>query len=281
MTVTAKVIAHSISEEGVGAITMEWRNPRFIHSENMTHKVMSKNASSSRAIPLTRSRAEIRADPAYPEAWGANQRGMQAGEDLAGWRLALTRGAWDLHRHVSLFCSWLTEKAGAHKQIGNRLTEAHSHITLVVTSVYWDNYLSLRDHPAADPTIQALAREVRKAITESTATLLAPGEWHLPYVLPEERHKYHIGTLKQISAARCARVSYNNHGTNKLSTVEQDKALVRQLMGTPMHASPFEHQLTPDRKVRGVWLNPHLHGNTRGYIQQRKCLPNEATMEQY
>jgi len=134
MTTTVEMIADSISPEGIRLPTMVLRNPRMIHSEFMTHRVVSRNASSSRAIPLKRARADIRNDPAYPASWGSNQRGMQAGSDLSGWRLGLTKAAWNHHRRMSLFCSWLTEKAGAHKQIGNRLTETHSHISLVVTA---------------------------------------------------------------------------------------------------------------------------------------------------
>jgi hypothetical protein len=51
-----------------------------------------------------------------------------------------------------------------------------------------------------------------------------------------------LDVLKQISTARCARVSYANHdGTDP--DVGKDIALHDDLVGSkPLHASPTEHQ---------------------------------------
>jgi hypothetical protein len=54
----------------------------MIHSELMTHRVFSRNASSSRAIPVKRMIQDIIDDPAMPIHWGANIPGMQAREEL-------------------------------------------------------------------------------------------------------------------------------------------------------------------------------------------------------
>jgi thymidylate synthase ThyX len=48
--ITAKIIAHSITEDGKEIITWELEYPRFIHAEFMTHRLFSRNAASSRAI---------------------------------------------------------------------------------------------------------------------------------------------------------------------------------------------------------------------------------------
>ena len=47
----AKMVAHSIAN-AIPIMTMELQYPRFIHSEFMTHRMFSRNASSSRAIPI-------------------------------------------------------------------------------------------------------------------------------------------------------------------------------------------------------------------------------------
>tara|TARA_R110002072_G_scaffold26966_20_gene88480 strand:+ start:1461 stop:2306 length:846 start_codon:yes stop_codon:yes gene_type:complete len=280
MTTTARMIKDSISPEGIRLPTMVIRNPRIIHSEFMTHRVFSRNASSSRAIPLKTARRSIRQDPAYPASWGANQKGMQAGADLQGWRLGLTKATWDFHRHMSLFCSWLTEKAGAHKQIGNRLTEAHSHIELVVTSTSWANWEALRDHPDADPTIKLTAEAILNCMANSTPKLLQPGEWHLPFVMDYEIRDQGIEEAKIMSVARCARVSYGLHDGSRADYVN-DLRLYQQLIGTPVHASPFEHQATPDKKwaSKNRWAKPELHGNLHGWVQLRKTIPGEAVHE--
>ena len=103
------------------------------------------------------------------------------------------------------------------------------------------------------------------------------GDWHLPYVQPHEFADYgdDVELLKKVSAARCCRVSYMKHdGTH--ANIEEDLALCDRLVGSrPLHASPFEHQATPDQwnVQRGGgfgWDYPHLHGNFNGWIQHRK-----------
>lgn len=277
MTTTATMIKDSISPDGIRLPTMALRYPRIVHPEFMTHRDKSRNAGSSRARPLSKVRSSIRIDPAYPASFGANQRGMQSGKELEGWRRTLAKGTWDFHRQVSLLCSWLTEKAGAHKQVGNRLTEAHDHIEVVVTATNWANWHALRDHPAADPTIQLLAKAISKCLDGSTPTLLQPGEWHLPYVMDHEVRDQGVGEAKVMSVARCARVSYALHDGNRPDYIN-DLRLYNQLIGTPVHASPFEHIATPDVKWKSKnrWAKPELHGNFRGWIQLRKTIPGEA-----
>ena len=82
MTITAKVICDSICKHSkIRITTLELEYPRFIHSEFMTHRMFSRNASSSRAIPVARQIEMIKEDPAMPIHWGKNQPGMQAKEE--------------------------------------------------------------------------------------------------------------------------------------------------------------------------------------------------------
>ena len=75
--ITAKIIAHSVSPQGKEIITFELEYPRIIHSELMTHRLFSRNAASSRAIPVKTLIEMVRQDPAMPVRFGANQPGMQ------------------------------------------------------------------------------------------------------------------------------------------------------------------------------------------------------------
>ena len=50
MSITVKVVARSRAPGVPDLITLQCRYPRFIHAEFMTHRVFSRNASSSRAI---------------------------------------------------------------------------------------------------------------------------------------------------------------------------------------------------------------------------------------
>lgn len=309
MTITAKVIADSISPNNVRLTTLQLRYPRFIHAEFMTHRMFSRNASSSRAIPVERLIQDIIDDTAMPIHWGMNQKGMQADEEnyslvLCGANKTETdrygpyrerEEAWKYARDRAIEMAQNFANADYHKQIVNRLLEPFSHINVLVTATEWANFFALRDHPDAQPEMQKLAREIRAAMALSKPVLRNLGEWHLPYVDEDDWIDVNGGgvvtpdqieTLRKISVARCARVSYMTH-EGKRPTIEEDLALYERLVGAhPMHASPAEHQATPDeilpecegpydewRVTRWKW--PWLHGNFRGWIQFRKTLPGE------
>lgn len=254
--IEAQVVADSVSEGGARLTTLQLRYPRFIHAEFMTHRVFSRNASSSRAIPVAKMVEQVRNAPAMPIHWGRNQAGMQAHEELVGDDLFLAQARW---LHAATLAAHQAEamaEIGAHKQIVNRILEPFLFISVVVTATEWANFFELRAHPDAQPEIQALALEMRAAMRESTPVVRPFGHhadsWHLPYVSNEERRaalndpKY----LARLSAARCARVSYLNHDGTAPS-IQKDLELYDRLVGSrPMHASPIEHQAYPERGVR-------------------------------
>lgn len=321
MTISAKVIADSVSEQGVRLTTLQLRYPRFIHAEFMTHRVFSRNASSSRAVPVQRLIDDVLTDPAIPIYWGKNQPGMQAGKEhddlviirkpramvtsdggmeVEWWGdYLLKTEAWLVARDKAVEFAEAFAAAGYHKQIVNRILEPFAHINVIVTATDYDNFFELRDHEDAEPHIRDLARAMRKAMNESEPTLLRPGQWHLPYVDTQIRddgeQSYEIrlthpddvvkGTTfvslekaRKISTARCARVSYMTHD-GRIPSIEEDLALAERLL-EDAHLSPFEHQATPDTITIlpdadypvEVWCRRPLHGNLRGWIQNRKLL---------
>ena len=308
MSITAKVIEDSISPKARRLTTFELRYPRFIHAEFMTHRHFSRNASSSRAIPVERQIQSILDDTAMPIHWGKNQAGMQAHEenDAAVQIVRKTEHYGHLPKYVTAQEAWEEARdravemaiafhdAGYHKQVVNRILEPFSHITVVCTSTQYDNFFGLRRHPDAQPEIKALADAMYEAMEESTPTVLHPGEWHLPYVTDElwdTIDEYGSAELTgqeitdmvlKCSVARCARVSYKTHDGGT-PTIESDLALYDRLVGAqPLHASPAEHQATPDTLIFNSaelpdYEKPHLHGNlSGGWIQYRKTLPHEC-----
>lgn len=277
-TITAKVIADSIAADSrIRLTTLELRYPRFIHSEFMTHRVFSRNASSSRAIPVYRLIAAVTSDMAEPVHWGKNQPGMQAREELSGWRLTAARLLWRSAGHAAIFFARGMAALGAHKQIVNRMIEPWSHITVCVTSTEWENFMALRDHKDADPTIQVLAVAIKLAMeTSNCLKVLKPGQWHLPYLTDEEAEAgLQLGDIfikqdaKRVSAARCARTSYLTHDGER-PTAKDDMGLYHKLAaGDPQHLSPFEHQATPSGDL-------DFHRNFAGWIQFREEVEHDA-----
>lgn len=296
MTITAKVIAHSRASGAPDLITLECRYPRFIHAENKTHRVMSiddafyefleetsfmdeekfsRNASSSRAIPIEKMIQSVIDDPAMPVAWGSNKPGMQAGEEidtLVKFRndAVPPEAAWLRARDNAVRIAQGFAAAGYHKQIVNRLLEPFGHITVVVTATEWSNFFDLRCHPDADPTMRTLAEAMRDAIAASDADdkVLDTGDWHLPYIGENDILALEPDwkTLAMISAARCARVSFLNHD-GSAPDIDKDLALAKRLLDS-RHLSPFEHQAQADPEH----LRRCDHGNFTGWIQHRQVV---------
>lgn len=310
MTITADIILDSISPQGHRLTTFKLRYPRFIHDELLTHRVFSRNACSSRAVPTEKRIREAREAPAMPVYWGKNKPGMQAAEEHLAMVPFKLHGdpeddfdfypperAWRREARQAAERAEVWSKAGYHKQIVNRILDPFVHIDVVVTATEYMNFFGLRLDAGAQPEMRALAEAMWMAYRESTPCLLEPGHWHLPYVESEDYHalgeedgfclgnRHDSATIK-VSVARCARTSYLSFETGKRSTVEEDLALYDKLMGSqPLHASPTEHQATPDVlydwKMCGechtpAWADPEQHGNFSGWRQYRKMLEGEA-----
>lgn len=260
--ITAKVVAASISYYDKPIYTLELQYPRFVHSEFMTHRVFSRNAASSRAIPVAKMIEQVRRDPAMPVHWGKNQPGMQAHEELVDTMEA--RQQWQMAARQAADRAEAMAAIGLHKQICNRVLEPFQLMKTIVTSTEWDNFFNLRAHLDAQPEIQTLAVAMRQAIDACTPARLLEGEWHLPYVLELEVERYKTDLLLMLSTARCARVSYLTHD-GQTPDIDKDIDLYQKLMvSEPRHASPAEHQAKPAREANAK------SGNFIGWIQHRQ-----------
>ena len=314
--ITAKVICSSFNPMTRTRIdTIQLRYPRIVHADFMTHRVFSRNASSSRAIPVA---SMLARDQVFIPNFRYNKPGMQPGENLSPSDQKIAAEIWnEMIEFVMKQCQLLSDKHGLniHKQWVNRPTEWFGYIDVVVTSTDWDNFMLLRDHEAAQDEIQIMARKIKKARDAVTPTVLKKGEWHLPYITKEDwdyldficdparpdlfpkiwdsvRHIFSywdgawglcpkIGLLLIISAARCCRVSYAKHD-GETSTLEEDVDRFLRLIkeGEPVHASPMEHQAYPvDYEEFGNRAWDDMTGNFRNFVQFRKLVPNEAIFE--
>ena len=92
--IEAKVIEDSIYEGGKRLTTLQLKFHRFILPEFATHRMFSKNASSSRAIPVAKMLQQVYEDPAMPVEWGKNQAGMQARELLSAEDTESAKSSW-------------------------------------------------------------------------------------------------------------------------------------------------------------------------------------------
>lgn len=296
------ILASSHPEMDKPLVTMRLRYPRIIHGEIMTHRCFSRNARSSRAVPVKTMLNEVRETPFVPWHWGKNQKGMQADEecnepiyldapsnrDEYGGGTPRTASREEMWLYASQDAAEVAERymeAGYHKQLANRLLEPFSWIDTLITANQWDNFLWLRDHKDAEPHLQDLARLVKQALDNMEVQDLQPGQWHQPYITENDRDAAAMSAvadnlgrtawLNRISAARCARISYKPFDGD--ASYERELERYDLLVGSDrVHASPTEHQATPDTRFNGSWSKPELHGNLTGWIQHRKAIPNEC-----
>lgn len=245
--ITATVIQDSYCNR-TRLTSFELEYPRFIHAEVMTHRMLSKNAASSRAIPVEKMIQHIKEHTAWPVFWGKNQPGMQAKEEVENVREA--KIAWRIARDDAIESAVnLHDRKGLHKQISNRVTEAFQMMKIVISGTEWDNLLWLRDHEDAQPEFAELAKLINAALEESIPLGLRVGELHVPYIsraINDSTITYFTGSKELsrnaaliVSASCCAQVSYRKTDDD----LEKAKQVYNRLIsGSRIHASPFEHQ---------------------------------------
>lgn len=270
--IKATVLAYSINQAGQELITWEVEYPRLILAELNTHRMLSRNSFSSRAVPFNKMLDQLNGEPVR---FGANQPGMQdKGEDYEALvhfyshtdtstigRFLRPRAAWAKAKEIITQLARGFADAGYHKQVYNRLLEPFQMQKTVISATETDNFFWLRDDKAADPTIAELAHVMKEAKEASTPQLLQPGQWHLPYVdsdIIEGKQYFYISRSTdddsiyieypsledaiKVSCARCAAVSYRNEGYGLEKSIE----IYDKLVGDEKkHASAFEHCATP------------------------------------
>lgn len=266
--------------------TFELVYPRIIHGEFMTHRMMSRNASSSRATPITTMIREVLEHPYIPLEWGKNMKGMQAKENIAKpeeinmcvseW-LKARDNAVESVKHLSDLC--------LHKQLANRLLEPFQYIKVVATSSDWYHFIDLRNSEFAQPDIRDLAQAIYKALNMDfeqwvyySTQISESGDLTHPYVKPlsDIIDGYSADDVALISAARCARVSYLKHD-GKEADPKEDLALGRRLIRDG-HLTPFEHVLYCDHSLL---TSTRYFGSIFSTVNYRTLIETDLTLADF
>jgi thymidylate synthase ThyX len=234
---------------------------------------------------------QVRNNPVIPPKVFMNQKGM-VGETEADVVTATEFYAlWGEAAENACKTAEMMERMGIHKQHVNRILEPFQFIKVIVTATEWYNFFALRLAPDAQPEIRQLARVIydemdryrnkevgvlevsipRKDCPDIFARMGAD-KVHtivsLPYITDEDIKKIgkdNYRQLMKISAARCARVSYNNHdGSNP--DLEKDMKLYDRLYDG-RHLSPMEHACIQDPDYR-------KYANLNGWKSLRYLVEN-------
>lgn len=278
--------------------------PRSILAEVNTHRVLSRNAASSRAIPTKTLISRILNDPYIPD-WTVNGRGM-SGKPMNATEAIIETEIWLEGRYkiIGIVLEMMTgykfnsyqvkdysseeiadlidniQFVKPHKQDVNRLLEPYMFMEWIVSGTEWSNFFFQRCHVAAHPAFQEIAYRMARQYLTKIPRKLEWGEWHLPFVTEEDLNT--IADLEathdsaivnhyaaELSAARCGRVSFGKHSWREI--IEDLKWFTKHIhenaeKGEPQHCSPAEH---PAIALAGK------HGNFTGFKQLRKKISGE------
>lgn len=288
--------------------------PRIVLAEFNTHRMISRNSASSRAIPFEKMMERVKGKPFIPLGFQKDHKGMQGSEYLEGRDLELARVEWLNARNWAVTNAGILSKANVTKQLCNRILEPFMYHTIICTATEWENFMALRAHPAAEIHIAKAAELMLEAMNESTPKKLALGEWHIPFgdkmydmrihkilregefegripgpgeavhnPVPQGEYAKAFHNIKiKIATARCARVSYLNYEGE--DDYEKDISLHDRLSSMG-HWSPFEHcaqAVTGDQTIEfsgSSIVNGEKtfgwYGNFKGFEQYRKMFANE------
>jgi thymidylate synthase ThyX len=286
--IEAKIILDSINPAGKRLTTWLLTYPRFIHSEFMTHRIFSRNAASSRAIPISKQMDQVFRNHATFEFWGKNQKGMQAMEELDEDDKAHIKEIWKAASMSATDWARTLDLQGAHKQIANRVLEPFVHMTVLATATDHSNFFKLRAHPAAQPEFQVLAYRMLSEYIRSQPQQLQWGEWHLPGVDLDAADAFSIEQKLKLCVALACRASYSAF-EEPLAFDDANRIHDRGVEFG--HWSPFEHPaqaISPDDDATmGAfrcypWSNfDFLAGSPMGLCpsgwgQYRKLFPSEC-----
>lgn len=144
--IKAEIVADSLSPQGDRLTSLLITFPRIILAEINTHRMLSKNTSSSRAIPFMKMVEVVRENPFVPIAWQKTHPGMQGSEYLDERGVEVSTSTWLVARNKAVEQAEHLVKRDVTKQLANRLLEPFMWTTMLITGSKegWDNFFELR-----------------------------------------------------------------------------------------------------------------------------------------
>jgi thymidylate synthase ThyX len=140
----AEINKDSISPRGERITTWILTYPHIIHSEIMTHRLFSRNSSSSRAVPYEKLRDIVKKYPFLPNAYQKKHKGMQGKEYLNELDTENAEYEWLNARDYTVTKADILNDIKVTKQLSNRLLEPFTWKTVLVTATHFDNFFNLR-----------------------------------------------------------------------------------------------------------------------------------------
>lgn len=144
--IKVEIVADSVNSFGDRLTSLVLTYPRIIHSEMMTHRMFSRNASSSRAVPVDKMIRAVRENTFCPFEFQKSHKGMQGSEYFTGKDKQECVDLWLESAELALQQAEKMKAKGISKQIINRILEPYQYYTVLITGSKegWDNFFNLR-----------------------------------------------------------------------------------------------------------------------------------------
>lgn len=291
------IIADSKNEFGNRITSAICTFPRYLLAEVNTHRMLSRNSASSRAIRFEKMVESVMKNPFIPQKWQKDHAGMQGTEYFnkedrtfskgSGYTSDITffESTWLKARNNAIAEATTLNKNGLTKQICNRLLEPFMYHTALITGTEIENFFALRAEEHAEIHFQELAYKWLEAMNASEPKQLKAGEWHIPFgdqINDEllwnamEDHQM-IGKTPMeakvaVATVRCARISYVVPGSEQKINYTADLELHDRLERSG-HYSAFEHcarAMTTNEfesHVSGVAANPDQNNGREDFMR--------------
>ena len=146
--INAEIVADSLNPQGDRLISILATFPRIILAEVNTHRMLSKNTSSSRAIPFEKMVEAVQNNPFIPIAWQKHHSGMQGIEYFTDEKdIYRVEQVWRDARRRAIDVAKDLHSSKVTKQLCNRLLEPFMWTTMLITGPKsgWDNFFNLRN----------------------------------------------------------------------------------------------------------------------------------------
>lgn len=198
--INADIIADSITPHGHRCTSFVLTMPRIVLAEFNTHRMISRNSASSRAVPFDKMVERVQENPFIPIRWMKDHSGMQGDEYFTDedqvkptvypvseegknhYKVSdLLKANWLKARDQAVYFAKNMSELGLTKQFVNRLLEPFMWHTVIATATEWENFFALRAHEAAEIHIQKLAYMMLEEYNASEPKHLKPGQWHTPF----------------------------------------------------------------------------------------------------
>jgi thymidylate synthase ThyX len=270
--ISAEVVADSLSPQGERLPSLLVTMPRIILAELNTHRMLSKNSASSRAIPFEKMWSSVVNNPYIPMAWQKEHKGMQGteywtdemfGDNNPMLVTEVLKSLYLKHMDEALISSKLMHKVGANKQTINRLLEPFMYHTVLISGTEWENFFSLRC-----PQYKLGEKIYRSEIdcmvaNQLNGTKFGDSDNHLPK------------ELNQFSKVDWLKMNTGQAEIHMMATAEaiwdaMNESTPKQLQPGEWHI-PFENRIDND-KIEELLRGPHRASYIRheGDVEQAK-----------